>query len=134
MTSAILEPQETLTLTKPQQGWWEAVEKRDASQDGQFVFAVSTTGVYCRPSCAARRPKRENVTFYTTADQAERAGYRACLRCRPRATSANGQLEKVREICRYIERNLEQPITLDRLARVFHQSAFHLQRTFKAVL
>src|SRR5437588_102352 len=120
-----LQPTLTATLDPTESARRNAVLARDAGEDGNRVFAVSTTGVYCRPSCAARRPKRENVTFYTTADQAERAGYRACLRCRPRATSANGQLEKVREICRYIERNLEQPITLDRLARVFHQSAFH---------
>ena len=116
------------------QNFWEAVVNRDRAHDGRFVFAVSSTGVYCRPSCAAKRPRRENVTFYTTPDQAERAGYRACLRCRPRAISANPQLDRVREICRYIEHNLDQPITLERLARTFHQSAFHLQRTFKSVL
>jgi AraC family transcriptional regulator of adaptative response/methylated-DNA-[protein]-cysteine methyltransferase len=117
-----------------EQNWWQAVIDRDRAHDGHFVFAVSTTGVYCRPSCAARRPRRENVAFYLTPDQAERAGYRACLRCRPRGVSANGQLERVREICRYIEANLEEPITLDRLAWAFQQSAFHLQRTFKSVL
>lgn len=117
-----------------EQNWWQAVMNRDQAEDGHFVFAVSTTGVYCRPSCAARRPRRENVAFYLTPDQAERAGYRACLRCRPRAASGNGQVERVREICRYIEGNLDQSITLDRLARTFHQSAFHLQRTFKSVL
>lgn len=116
------------------QNFWQAVVDRDRSHDGRFVFAVSTTGVYCRPSCAAKRPRRENVTFYTTPEQAERAGYRACLRCRPRAISANPQLDRVREICRYIERNLDEPMTLHRLARAFHQSAFHLQRTFKSVL
>jgi len=116
------------------QDFWQAVVTRDGTHDGSFVFAVSTTGVYCRPSCAAKRPRRENVTFYVTAEQAERAGYRACLRCRPRTSSANPQLDKVREICRYIERNLDEPITLERLAGAFHQSPFHLQRTFKSVL
>jgi AraC family transcriptional regulator, regulatory protein of adaptative response / methylated-DNA-[protein]-cysteine methyltransferase len=117
-----------------EQNFWQAVVNRDRSHDGRFVFAVSTTGVYCRPSCAAKRPRRENVTFYATPQQAESAGYRACLRCRPRALAANPQLARVREICRYIERNLDEPITLDHLARTFQQSAFHLQRTFKAVL
>src|SRR5215831_784984 len=64
---------------------WDAVVARDARRDGEFVFAVSTTGVYCRPSCAARRPRRENVSFFTRTEDAEKAGYRACLRCRPKA-------------------------------------------------
>src|SRR5438046_1545762 len=67
---------------------WEAVMSRDPNQDGRFVFAVSSTGVYCRPSCPSRRPRRENVTFFRKPDEAERAGYRACLRCRPRAIAA----------------------------------------------
>src|ERR1700747_975151 len=68
---------------------WDAVIARDAKQDGQFVFAVSTTGVYCRPSCAARRPRRENVQFFSRPEAAEQAGFRACLRCRPKAASGN---------------------------------------------
>jgi AraC family transcriptional regulator, regulatory protein of adaptative response / methylated-DNA-[protein]-cysteine methyltransferase len=134
MTNAILESQETLAMATREQNFWQAVVNRDGTHDGRFVFAVSTTGVYCRPSCAAKRPRRDNVTFYSTPEQAERAGYRACLRCRPRAVSANPQLDRVREICRFIERNLDEPITLERLAHAFHQSAFHLQRTFKSVL
>ncbi|HLV89046.1 MAG TPA: bifunctional DNA-binding transcriptional regulator/O6-methylguanine-DNA methyltransferase Ada [Candidatus Sulfotelmatobacter sp.] len=113
---------------------WDAVMKRDTSQDGQFVFAVSTTGVYCRPSCAARRPRRENVEFFTRPDQAEKAGYRACLRCRPRALSGNGQVDVVKAICRFIEQHLDEPITLKRLGKEFHQSPFHLQRRFKVAL
>ena len=113
---------------------WQAVLARDASRDGAFVFAVTSTGVYCRPSCPSRRPRRERVRFFSQPDEAERAGYRACLRCRPRAASADRQLEKIRAICRYIECKLDEPITLQRLARVFHQSPFHLQRTFKSVL
>src|SRR5271167_45995 len=81
---------------------WQAVLARDASQDGTFVFAVSSTGVYCRPSCPARRPRRENVTFFRKPDQAEKAGYRACLRCRPRAAGGNGATKKVKAMCRYI--------------------------------
>src|SRR3974390_2155286 len=65
--------------------YWEAVVGRDAKLDGEFFFAVSTTGVYCRPSCAARRPRRENVQFFTGPAPAEEAGYRACPRCRPQA-------------------------------------------------
>ncbi|MBZ5570706.1 MAG: bifunctional DNA-binding transcriptional regulator/O6-methylguanine-DNA methyltransferase Ada [Acidobacteriia bacterium] len=113
--------------------WWQAVEARDASQDGSFVFAVSSTGVYCRPSCPSRRPRRENVTFFRRPDEAERAGYRACLRCRPRAM-AHGPAGMVRAICRYIEQHLDEPLTLERLGAEFHQSPFHLQRKFKAML
>jgi AraC family transcriptional regulator, regulatory protein of adaptative response / methylated-DNA-[protein]-cysteine methyltransferase len=116
------------------QKWWQAVLARDAAQDGKFVFAVSSTGVFCRPSCAARHPRRGNVTFYRRAEEAERAGYRACLRCRPKAATGNTRAETVKAICRYIEQHLDEPVTLSRLATVFEQSAFHLQRTFKAVL
>ncbi len=113
---------------------WTAVLARDAARDGEFVFAVSTTGVYCRPSCAARRPRRQNVTFFTTPDEAERAGYRACLRCRPKSVSGNSLSDGVKAICRYIEQHLDEPLTLDRLGKEFHQSPFHLQRRFKSVL
>jgi len=114
--------------------WWQAVLTRDASQDGMFLFAVSSTGVYCRPSCPAKHPRRENVTFFRKPDEAEKAGYRACLRCRPRAIGGNAQMETVKAVCRYIEQHLDEPVTLARLGSVFHQSPFHLQRTFKAVL
>jgi len=113
---------------------WHAVVRRDAARDGEFVFAVSTTGVYCRPSCAARRPRRENVQFFTGPEPAEKAGYRACLRCRPRALSGNGPADNVKAICRFIEQHLDEPVTLSRLSKEFHQSPFHLQRRFKAVL
>jgi AraC family transcriptional regulator of adaptative response/methylated-DNA-[protein]-cysteine methyltransferase len=115
-------------------GRWNAVIARDAARDGEFVFAVSSTGVYCRPSCASRRPRRENVQFFPTPDQAEKAGYRACLRCRPRSASGNAQSDGVKAICRFIEQHLDEPLTLDRLGKEFHQSPFHLQRRFKAVL
>ena len=112
---------------------WRAVIARDAVRDGEFVFAVSTTGVYCRPSCPARRPRRENVLFFITPDQAEQAGYRACLRCRPR-TAAHASADSVKNICRFIEQHLDEPITLRRLGEEFRQSPFHLQRRFKASL
>jgi AraC family transcriptional regulator, regulatory protein of adaptative response / methylated-DNA-[protein]-cysteine methyltransferase len=141
-TSAILaEESQTMavsTLTNESahddESRWHAVLRRDAARDGEFVFAVSSTGVYCRPSCAARRPRRENVEFFSIPEAAERAGYRACLRCRPRALSGNAELKIVRAICRYIEQHLDEPVTLDRLGREFRQSPFHLPRKFKAVL
>jgi AraC family transcriptional regulator of adaptative response/methylated-DNA-[protein]-cysteine methyltransferase len=113
---------------------WNAVLSRDATRNGEFVFAVSSTGVYCRPSCAARRPRRENVEFFLGPEQAERAGYRACLRCRPKSISGNSPSDSVKAICRFIEQHLDEPLTLGRLGKEFHQSPFHLQRRFKQVL
>ncbi|MGA8270462.1 MAG: bifunctional DNA-binding transcriptional regulator/O6-methylguanine-DNA methyltransferase Ada [Candidatus Sulfotelmatobacter sp.] len=113
---------------------WDAVVARDSDHDGKFVFAVSTTGVYCRPSCPARRPRRENVSFFSLPGQAEKAGFRACLRCRPRLFSGHPQSDFAKEVCRYIEQHLDESITLGRLGKVFRQSQFHLQRRFKAAL
>src|SRR5580704_728081 len=112
---------------------WQAVVDRNFALDGQFVFAVSSTGVYCRPSCAARRPRRENVQFFAAPMEAEAAGYRACLRCHPKSLGGN-QSDGVKAICRFIEQHLDEPLTLDRLGEEFHQSPFHLQRRFKAAL
>jgi len=113
---------------------WKAVVARDSAHDGEFVFAVSSTGVYCRPSCAARRGRRENVTFFSRPEQAEKAGFRACLRCRPRSVSGNAQSDWAKGVCRYVEQHLDEPITLERLGKVFRLSSFHLQRRFKAAL
>jgi len=127
------QPSSTVPLDADDQRW-SAVLARDASHDGEFVFAVSSTGVYCRPSCAARRPRRQNVRFFGGPDAAERAGYRACLRCRPRAQSGNKESDNVKAICRFIEQHLDESLTLQRLGKEFHQSPFHLQRRFRAVL
>jgi AraC family transcriptional regulator, regulatory protein of adaptative response / methylated-DNA-[protein]-cysteine methyltransferase len=118
---------------------WQAVVERDSSLDGSFVFGVSSTGVFCRPSCPARRPRRKHVRFFDHAMAAEQAGYRACLRCRPKAVDGNPQSALVRAVCRYIEQHVtdfhtEGRLTLKGLAREFRRSPFHLQRTFKAVL
>jgi AraC family transcriptional regulator of adaptative response/methylated-DNA-[protein]-cysteine methyltransferase len=113
---------------------WQAVLTRDVSYDGGFVFAVSTTGVFCRPSCPAKRPQRRNVQFFERALDAEQAGYRACLRCRPKAVDGNPQAALVRSVCRYIEQHIEDRLTLSLLAREFRRSPFHLQRMFKAAL
>jgi AraC family transcriptional regulator of adaptative response/methylated-DNA-[protein]-cysteine methyltransferase len=113
---------------------WQAVLDRDPSLDGTFVFAVSSTGIFCRPSCPAKRPRHQNVSFFDDALQAEQAGYRACLRCRPKAIDGNPQSALVRAMCRYIEQNIEDRLTLSQLAKEFRRSPFHLQRTFKSVL
>jgi len=113
---------------------WQAVLGRDGASDGKFVFAVSSTGIYCRPSCPSKRPKRENVTFFCRPQEAETAGFRECLRCRPKAVTGNPRQELIKSVCRYIELHLDEPVTLARLGEEFRQSPFHLQRTFKAVL
>jgi AraC family transcriptional regulator of adaptative response/methylated-DNA-[protein]-cysteine methyltransferase len=112
---------------------WAAVVARDAKADGAFFYAVRTTGVYCRPSCGARTPRPENVTFYRTASDAERAGFRPCKRCRPdRSSLAEQHAATVAELCRFIERADQAP-TLDELALRAGLSAYHLHRIFKKV-
>lgn len=133
-TDTIINFEEGNPMPPRNQDRWKAVVARDGSQDGAFVFAVSSTGVYCRPSCPSKRPRRENVTFYRSSSEAEKAGYRACLRCRPRAAGGNPRSEMVKAVCRYIEQHQDEPITLEQLGKVFQQSPFHLQRSFKAVL
>jgi len=113
---------------------WQAVLARDRALDGTFVFGVSSTGIFCRPSCPSKRPRPENVSFFDHALQAEQAGYRACLRCRPKALDGNPQSALVRAMCRYIEQHIEDRLTLSLLAKEFRRSSFHLQRTFKSVL
>jgi len=113
---------------------WQAVIQRDGRSDGRFVFAVSSTGIYCRPSCPSKRPRRENVTFFEGAKQAEKAGFRECLRCRPKAIVGNPREQLVQAVCRYIEQHLDEAVSLADLGNQFRHSPFHLQRTFKAVL
>ena len=116
---------------------WSSVLRRDESRDGVFVYAVATTGIYCRPSCPSRRPKRGNVRFFYSAKAAERAGFRACQRCGPRkpATTPGLAVERARE---YIESRLADydggGLTLDRIAVAAGLSPYHLQRRFKKVL
>ena len=116
-----------------QRARWAAVRARDASADGTFVYSVKTTGVYCRPSCAARPARPENVAFHDTPAAAERAGFRACKRCKPdQPPLAERQAAQIAELCRLIERS-EQVPTLDELASHAGLSAFHVHRMFKAV-
>ncbi len=117
--------------TLPEQQAWEAVLRRDRGLDGAFVFAVRSTGVFCRPSCPSRRPRRENVLFYATPADAERAGYRACRRCRPTSPAGTGTERAVHRALAYIDAHLDDRITLERLGREVGVSPFHLQRTFR---
>src|SRR5215469_8306489 len=107
---------------------WQQVIARDARQDGRFVFAVRTTGVYCRPSCPSRRPRRDSVEFFPTPNEAERAGYRACLRCKPTEVSAQAQfVARARQILD----NAEGSVTLQQLTKRVRLSPFPLQPLFK---
>ena len=101
---------------------------RDARQDGRFVFAVRTTGIYCRPSCPSRRPRRDSVEFFADPQQAERAGYRACLRCKPTELSAQARaIMRARQLLD----EAEGVLTLAELSKGVGVSPFHLQRLFK---
>jgi AraC family transcriptional regulator, regulatory protein of adaptative response / methylated-DNA-[protein]-cysteine methyltransferase len=110
---------------------WAALVNRDASFDGAFVYAVSTTGIYCRPGCPSKLAKPENVSFYATCEEAEAAAFRACQRCRPNeALAAARQGALIADACRRIEEAEELP-TLDALAKTLGLSAFHFHRLFK---
>ena len=109
---------------------WAAVLARDAAADEAFVYAVRTTGIYCRPTCASRRPRRENAEFHADAAAAERAGYRPCQRCRPQKLSLTQRhAESVAKACRLIETSEDLP-SLDELAQVAGLSRFHFHRVF----
>jgi len=112
---------------------WAAVVARDPQADGEFFYSVRTTGVYCRPSCAARAARPENVAFHPTTADAERAGFRPCKRCKPdQPPLAEQQAAQVAELCRWIE-SAEQAPSLEELADHAGLSVYHLHRVFKAV-
>ncbi len=130
-TPASAERSATPTLDEAR---WAAVVARDAAFDGSFFYSVATTGVYCRPSCGARRPNRANVRFHDTAADAEHAGFRPCKRCKPNLPSLVQQYAgKVKAACRLIETAEEEP-TLDELAGAVGLSPYHFHRVFKSVL
>ena len=111
---------------------WEAVQRRERDADGQFWYSVSSTGVYCRPSCGARPALRKNVAFHASCAEAEAAGFRPCLRCKPdQPPLAERQAELVARACRMIEAAEEMP-DLDSLAAACGVSRFHFHRLFKA--
>jgi AraC family transcriptional regulator of adaptative response/methylated-DNA-[protein]-cysteine methyltransferase len=116
---------------------WESVLHRDPSADGRLLYGVTTTGIYCRPSCPSRRPKRDNVAFFSSAEAAERAGFRACHRCSPNRgqSSRDEAVDRARE---YIDQHVhdlgDERITLQLLGEQSGMSPYHLQRKFKARL
>ncbi len=122
-------------MSKTEQDLWEAVLARDRSFDGSFVFAVLSTGIYCRPSCPARRPKRDRVSFFQIPEAAEQAGFRACRRCHPRTAGVSDpQVTLVQAVCQFLESSQDSVVTLSDLSRQFDVSAFYLQRTFKSLM
>lgn len=111
---------------------WLAVLARDLTADGQFVFAVRTTGIFCRPSCRARHALRKNVCFFPDAIHAVQAGYRACKRCFPdKADPQAHRVAKVEKACRLLEQ--DRPLTLDALAQQVGMSPYHFHRLFKSL-
>lgn len=116
------------TLPEPEEAWG-AVLARDARYDGRLVYAVASTGIYCRPTCPSRRPARRQVSFYPDPAAAEKAGYRACRRCRPKGETAAAQA--VAAALAYLDAHADEPLTLEQLGAEVGMSPAHLQRTFK---
>ncbi len=116
------------TLKDPR---WASVLAREATQDGLFVFAVTTTGIYCKPSCSSRRPRPENVRFHSSCNEAELAGFRPCRRCRPEQPSHQARhAERIAQACRLIETS-HPPLTLEELAQRVGLSRFYFHQLFK---
>lgn len=113
---------------------WRAVLERNAQHDGRFVYAVASTGVYCRPSCPSRRPERRNVTFFDVPADAEHAGFRPCKRCAPDNGGVPPSTKRVLQARALIDENPDRTVRLADLARRVGVSAFHLQRTFKKIV
>lgn len=111
---------------------WNAVCQRTPAADGAFVYSVRSTGVFCRPSCPSRRARRENVAFHRSAEQAIEQGFRPCLRCTP--TAGDLRAAEMSAVAKYIHEHADETLTLATLAARAGMSAFHFQRTFKAVL
>src|SRR4051812_4095207 len=114
---------------------WRLVSERERTADGTFVYAVTSTGVYCRPSCPSRRPRADRVRFFDTTIEARQAGFRACKRCRPDTVGlVQPGIDAVRLASAYLATHADQTVTLTDLARVASMSPHHLQRRFKAIV
>src|SRR5262245_64554796 len=107
---------------------WRSVLARDRAADGEFIYAVSSTGIYCRPSCPSRKPARQFVQFFDVPADAEAAGYRACRRCEPRRVGGSPNIEKIRLACAYIDAHADEPLTLEAMGKEESLSQFNLQR------
>src|SRR5215831_13042116 len=135
-TLALSKQKNQLTLGRMDEDrYWKAVLNRDSGFDGRVFFGVRSTGIYCRPSCSARRPRREQVVFFHLPETAERAGFRSCKRCHPRNTATRDpHVEIVRRACLYIENHSDKHPTLEDLSTHTGVSPYHLQRVFKRIV
>jgi AraC family transcriptional regulator of adaptative response/methylated-DNA-[protein]-cysteine methyltransferase len=134
MTQLTEEPAMIPTVRLDDERRWRAVLARDGSQDSAFVYGVRSTGIYCRPSCPSRRPRRDRVRFFARADEAQRAGFRPCRRCRPNEAAAlDPRLATMRKACRLID-EAEGVVTLAQLGAALGVSPHHLQRSFTRVM
>ena len=114
---------------------WKALAARDGNADGSFVYAVTSTGIYCRPSCPSRRPRADRVRFFDTGGEARREGFRPCKRCKPDIVDVGVPgMEAVRRVSAYLSAHADEPVTLASLGRVAAMSPHHLQRRFKALV
>ena len=120
---------EPILLTIDEARAWQQLTARDPK--AEFLYAVATTGVYCRPGCRSRLPRRENVRFFPTAQAARAAGFRACLRCRP---DAPPESEPVAKMCALLEAEVDRAVTLEELGRLVNRSPFTAQRLFKSAM
>lgn len=114
---------------------WKALTERDSSADGVFFYGVTSTGIYCRPSCPSRRPRADRVRFFDTTTNARQEGFRPCKRCRPDTVGlAQPGVDAVRRASMFLATHADQQVTLTQLARVAAMSPHHLQRRFKAIV
>jgi AraC family transcriptional regulator, regulatory protein of adaptative response / methylated-DNA-[protein]-cysteine methyltransferase len=123
-------PQPDLSVTNVPRDAWRAVVNRDAAFDGRFVYGVSSTHIFCRPSCPSRRPRRDRVEFFSGPVAAERAGFRACKRCRPTSSEASRLAVAIARVIAFLEACIDQRVTLATLAAEVGMSPHHLQRAF----
>ncbi|NEN97643.1 MAG: bifunctional DNA-binding transcriptional regulator/O6-methylguanine-DNA methyltransferase Ada [Moorea sp. SIO3I7] len=113
---------------------WEALVQRNPQADGEFLYAVQTTRVYCRPTCPSRLPNQKNVVFFECCANAEKAGFRPCKRCQPNGVlSDQQQIETIAQICKLIEQS-EEPLFLQKIAKIVGLSQYHFHRLFKKML
>lgn len=135
MTNSLSNQIATRMTAAVEERFWQAVQTRNADYDGMFYYAVKTTGVYCRPACASRQPKRENVSFFALPEAARQAGFRACKRCKPDAVVIRDpQAELIQSVCRLIDQQIEEPPNFAALSEEIKLSQFHLQRLFKKLM
>ena len=122
------------TASEPDEARWDAVQRRDTRYDGAFVYGVTSTGVFCRPGCPSRRPRRDRVRFFDSPEAASRAGFRPCRRCRPTHGRAQTLADAIVAASRYLAEHADESVPLETLARLTHLSPSHLQRRFKEAL